>query len=224
MDAIIDFFSNLTNPEWIMANGGMYIILAIIFAETGLLLGFILPGDFLIFLTGTIIASGNKPFEDPIHNLLFWELMMVLAAVVGNMFGYWFGKKSGNFLFERKDTWYLKKKHIVQAKEFYERKGGGAIVIARFVPIVRTFAPIIAGVVRMPYRKFMLYNVIGAILWICSLCTVGYYLGTNPWVKEHLEYIVLGMIVAATAPILWKMIFGKKKESSVVGIIDKETA
>ena len=93
MDVIIDFFSNLTNPEWIMANGGMYIILAIIFAETGLLLGFILPGDFLIFLTGTIIASGNKPFDDPLQNLLFWELMMVLAAVVGNMFGYWFGKK-----------------------------------------------------------------------------------------------------------------------------------
>lgn len=224
MDAIIDFFSNLTNPEWIMANGGMYIILAIIFAETGLLLGFILPGDFLIFLTGTIIASGNKPFEDPIHNLLFWELMMVLAAVIGNMFGYWFGKKSGNFLFERKDTWYLKKKHIVQAKEFYERKGGGAIVLARFVPVVRTFAPIIAGVVRMPYRKFMLYNIIGAVLWICSLCTVGYFLGANPWVKRNLEYIVIGMIVVATAPVLWKMIFGKKKESTMVGAIDKETA
>lgn len=213
MDAIFEFFGNLTNAEWIMAHGGMYIILAIIFAETGLLLGFILPGDFLIFLTGTIIAAANQPFNDPIYNLIFWELMMIIAAVTGNMFGYWFGKKSGNFLFERKDTWYLKKKHIVQAKEFYERKGGGAILLARFVPIVRTFAPIIAGVVRMPYGKFMFYNIMGAILWIGSLCTIGFFIGRNPWVERNLEYIILGMIVVATAPVLIKMFFPKKEVS-----------
>lgn len=221
MDTIFEFFGNLTNAEWIMAHGGMYIILAIIFAETGLLLGFILPGDFLIFLTGTIIAGAQQPFDIPAYNLIFWECMMILAAVTGNMFGYWFGKKSGNFLFERKDTWYLKKKHIVQAKEFYERKGGGAILLARFIPIVRTFAPIIAGVVRMPYGKFMYYNILGAILWIGSLCTIGFFVGRHPFVERNLEYIVLAMIVIATAPILIKMIF-PKKEANKVTIEEKE--
>lgn len=214
---MMEFFHNLTNPEWIISHGGYYIILAIVFAETGLFLGFFLPGDFLLFITGTIIAKPEivTPFESHIANLFFWEGMIVLAAVLGNMVGYWFGKKSGPFLFERKDTWYYKKKHIIQAKDFYERKGGGAIILARFLPVVRTFAPIIAGVVNMNYKKFMLYNILGAVLWIGSLVTLGYFLGRNPWVERNLEYIVIGMVVLSTAPVLFKMIFGKSISETV---------
>ena len=214
---MMDFLHNLTNPEWIISHGGYYIILAIVFAETGLFLGFFLPGDFLLFITGTIIAKPEivTPFESHIANLFFWEGMIVLAAVLGNMVGYWFGKKSGPFLFERKDTWYFKKKHIIQAKDFYERKGGGAIILARFLPVVRTFAPIIAGVVNMNYKKFMLYNVVGAVLWIGSLVTLGYFLGRNPWVERNLEYIVIGMVVVSTAPVLFKMLFGKSISETV---------
>lgn len=213
MDAILDFLHNLTDPNWIIDHGGYYIVLAIVFAETGLLLGFILPGDFLLFITGTIIAKPEAvtPFDSHLQNMVFWELMIMLAAILGNMVGYWFGRKSGKYLFERKDTWYFKKKHIIQAKEFYERKGGGAIILARFLPIVRTFAPIVAGVVGMNYKKFMLYNVIGAVVWVGLLVTIGYFLGRNPWVERNLEYIVLGMVLVTTVPVLFKMIFGKSK-------------
>ncbi|RQO31091.1 alkaline phosphatase [Taibaiella sp. KBW10] len=218
MDVILNFFHNLTDPNWIINHGGYYIVLAIVFAETGLLLGFILPGDFLLFITGTIIAKPEAliPFDDHLHNMIFWEVMIILAAVLGNMVGYWFGKKSGKYLFERKDTWYFKKKHIVQAKDFYERKGGGAIIMARFLPVVRTFAPIVAGVVGMNYKKFMLYNVIGAVIWVGVLVTVGYFLGRNPWVERNLEYIVLGMVAVTTIPVLAKMIFGKTKPTDEV--------
>lgn len=213
MQTILDAFHNLTNAEWIIAHGGFYIIMAIVFAETGLFLGFMLPGDFLIFVSGTIVSQAGflHPFDTQLKNLIFWESMLILCAVVGNIVGYWFGKKSGNYLFERKDTWFLKRKHIMQAKDFYEKKGGTAIIMARFLPVIRTFAPIVAGVVKMDFKKFMMYNVVGAFLWIGILMTAGYALGQNPWVEKHLEYIVLGLALVTTVPVLYKMIFSKNK-------------
>lgn len=214
MQAIFDIFHNLTNAEWIIAHGGFYIIMAIVFAETGLFLGFMLPGDFLIFVAGTLVAQPEflDPFDNQVQNLIFWEAMLILCAIVGNIVGYWFGKKSGNYLFERKDTWFLKKKHILQAKEFYDRKGGSAIIMARFLPVIRTFAPIVAGVVKMDFKKFMVYNVVGAFLWIGILMTVGFTLGRNPWVEKNLEYIVLGLVLVTTIPVVYKMVFGKKPQ------------
>jgi membrane-associated protein len=227
MDSIIAFFhqmydpikTTLMNPDWIMAHGGLFLVAFIIFAETGLLVGFFLPGDSLLFITGIVIAGSQSTlFPTDIHivNLIFWIILLTVAAIIGNFVGYWFGKKTGPLLFERKDTWLIKKKHIHQAHEFYEKKGGAAVIFARFLPIVRTFAPIVAGVVNMDFKKFAFYNIIGAIAWVTSLVSLGFVLGENVWVKEHLEIIILGLVLVTTAPVLLKMFFGKKKPTEVV--------
>lgn len=215
MDVVIEFIKHLIDPDWIMQHGGLILVAFIIFAETGLFVGFFLPGDSLLFVTGMIIASADAthsaPFASHPVNLVFWILVFALCAVIGNVVGYWFGRKSGPLLFERRDTWLFKRKHLYAAKEFYEKRGGGAIIIARFLPIVRTFAPIVAGIVNMDFKKFFFYNIIGALAWIISITTLGFVLGENAWVKEHLEYIIIGLILVTTGPVLFKMFFGKKK-------------
>ncbi len=215
MDAFLEFLKNLTDPVWISNHGGLYIVVLIIFAETGLFIGFFLPGDSLLFITGMIIANSLSPFSNEVMNLVYWMALISVAGIIGNTVGYWFGKKSGPLLFERKDTWMFKRKYIVQAKEFYDKKGGGAIVLARFLPIVRTFAPIVAGVVRMDFKKFMFYNFIGCLAWVISMIMAGYLLGSNIWVKENLEYIVIGIVVITTAPVLMKLFFSKKKSPTL---------
>lgn len=211
----MDFIKNLTDPVWISNHGGLYIVVLIIFAETGLFVGFFLPGDSLLFITGMIIANSLSPFSNEMMNLVYWISLISVAGFIGNMVGYWFGKKSGPLLFERKDTWLFKRKYIVQAKEFYDKKGGGAIVLARFLPIVRTFAPIVAGVVKMDFKKFVFFNIIGCIAWVVSMIVAGYLLGSNVWVKENLEYIVIGLIVITTAPVLFKLFLSKKKSPTL---------
>ena len=215
MQEFLEFIKNLTDPVWISNHGGLYIVVLIIFAETGLFVGFFLPGDSLLFITGMIIANSLSPFSNEVMNIVYWISLISVAGIIGNMVGYWFGKKSGPLLFERKDTWLFKRKYIVQAKEFYDKKGGGAIVLARFLPIVRTFAPIVAGVVKMDFKKFVFYNIIGCIAWVVSMIMAGYLLGSNVWVKENLEYIVIGLIVITTAPVLFKIFFSKKKSPTL---------
>jgi membrane-associated protein len=152
-------------------------------------------------------------------NLLFLGLLISSAGIIGNMVGYWFGKKSGPFLFERKDSFLFKKKYLYQAKDFYDKHGGGAIVMARFLPIVRTFAPIIAGIVQMDKKKFMSFNIIGCFAWVYSMLIAGHYLQTfilNQFqydLKSHLEVIVIGIVLVTTAPVIIKMVFGKKKSA-----------
>jgi membrane-associated protein len=213
MSFAIDFLRNLTNPEWIMLHGGLYIVMFIVFAETGLFIGFFLPGDTLLFITGMIIAHTVPPDLAPFLYLFYWIGLISFAGVVGNYIGYWFGKKSGPLLFERRETWLFKRKHLFQAKEFYEKRGGGAIVLARFLPIVRTFAPIIAGIVHMDFRKFSFYNIVGCLAWVGSIVTAGFLLGENEWVKGNLEKIVIGIVVITTAPVLIRMIAGNKKSA-----------
>lgn len=219
MDAIFEFLKQLINPDWIMAHGGLYLVAFIIFAETGLFVGFLLPGDSLLFITGMIIASAKTnpvPFESHPLNLVFWIILLTIAAIIGNMVGYWFGKKSGPLLFERKESLLFKRKHLEAAHAFYEKRGGFAIIIARFLPIVRTFAPIVAGVVHMDYKKFVFFNIIGAVLWITSITTLGFILGENAWIREHLEWIVIGLIIVTTFPIIFKMVFHKKQPADAV--------
>lgn len=206
MTDIIDFIKNLADAEWIITNGGLYLVMLIVFAETGLFVGFFLPGDYLLFITGMIVANSMYPFDHSWANLLFWNTMITICAILGNFVGYWFGNKSGPLLFERKDSLLFKKKHMEQARAFYEKKGGSAIVIARFLPIVRTFAPIVAGVVKMDFKKFVRYNFIGAVIWVFSLVSLGFVLGENEFVKEYLDKIVIGIIVVTTLPVLWKII------------------
>lgn len=213
MDVILSFFENLMNPDWIMHNGGLYLVLAILFIETGVFFGFVLPGDPLLFISGIVLASVSEahyPFENPIYNLPFWMALFVLSTVLGNFFGYWFGNKF-KFLIDRKhDTWFLKQKHVQTAREFYDKKGGFTIAVARFLPIIRTFAPIIAGTINMNVQKFAIYNVIGAVLWVGSLTTLGYLLGDIPWVKHNLEFIILGIVLVVTTPVIVKFFFKKQ--------------
>lgn len=218
MQPIIEFFSNLTNPEWIMQHGGLYIVVLIVFIESGLFFGFFLPGDSLLFIAGMVIANTLSPFGFPIVNLLYWILLISTAGILGNYLGYFFGTKSDRFLLRRKDNWLFKKKYLFQAKDFYDRKGGGAIVLARFLPIVRTFAPIVAGMVKMKLSKFSLYNVIGSFLWAVMIVSAGFLLGENQWAKENLEKIILGIVFITTGPVLIKLVFKKKTKLKAVSV------
>ena len=211
MESILELFKHLTNADWITQHGGLYLVALIVFAETGLFVGFFLPGDSLLFVTGLIIAQSASPFDTAALNLPYWIVLITLAGIIGNIVGYWFGKKTGPILFERKYTWLFKRKHLIQAKEFYEKKGGSAIILARFIPIVRTFAPIVAGVVHMERKKFLIYNIVGSFAWVLSMTITGYCLGENEWVKGNLEKIVIGLILVTTLPVLYKMIFAKKR-------------
>jgi len=227
METIIEFFGNLTNPEWIMRHGGLYIVVLIVFIETGLFFGFFLPGDSLLFIAGMVIANTLAPFGLPLVNLLYWIVLIASAGVIGNFAGYWFGRKSDGLLVHRKDNWLFKKKYLVQAKEFYDKKGGGAIVLARFLPIIRTFAPIVAGMVKMNPAKFSFYNILGSFLWAGIIVSAGFLLGENVWAKENLEKIIIGIVLVTTAPVILKLLVGKKKSSlkaaPVYSLADSET-
>ncbi|MEO6000594.1 MAG: DedA family protein [Chitinophagaceae bacterium] len=213
METIVEIFSNLTNPEWIMQNGGLYFVLLIVFIETGIFFGFFLPGDPLLFISGMIIANTLDPFSLPVANLFFWILLIATSGIIGNYVGYWFGRKSERFLLQRKDNWLFKKKYIAQSKEFYDKRGGGAIVLARFLPLIRTFAPIVAGMVKMNMVKFSFYNILGSLLWSGTIVSAGFLLGENAWAKDHLEKIILGIVLITTGPVLLKLVLGKKKSN-----------
>ncbi|MEO6948606.1 MAG: VTT domain-containing protein [Ginsengibacter sp.] len=212
METIIEFFHHLINPEWIVQHGGLYIVALIVFIETGLFFGFFLPGDSLLFIAGMIIANTLSPFSIPLINLVYWIGLITTAGVLGNFLGYWFGKKSNGILF-KKDGWLFKKKYLHQAEEFYAKKGGGAIIVARFLPIVRTFAPIVAGMVQMKPAKFSFYNILGSFLWVVTIVSAGFLLGESAWAKDHLEKIILGIVLLTTGPVLLKLLIRKKKSS-----------
>lgn len=211
MDQIIEFFKHLINPSWIIEHGGLYLLLAIIFAETGLFIGFFLPGDSLLFVAGIYSEDLCRSFFDlPFVVIMF---LIATAGVLGNMVGFWFGKKSGPILFKKKDTFFFRKKHLHQAHDFFVKYGGGAIFFARFLPIIRTFAPIVAGMVGMDGKKFMFFNIIGSFSWVFSMMLAGHYLDKAfPNLKNHLELIILVIVVITTLPVLIKVVFGKAKQ------------
>ncbi|MDO9374605.1 MAG: VTT domain-containing protein [Bacteroidota bacterium] len=223
---LLDFhWTQLLQPQWYIDNGGLWFILFAVFAETGLFAGFFLPGDSLLFVTGifsdNLVKTGlGLDLNSSFLHLVLLGLVISAAGILGNFVGYWFGKKSGPFLFERKDTFLFKKKYLLQAKEFYDKHGGGAIVMARFLPIIRTFAPIVAGIVSMEKKKFTYYNIVGCVAWVFSMLFAGHYLQILflKWfdfdLKEHLEVIVIGIVLITTAPILIKLFFTKKPKST----------
>jgi membrane-associated protein len=231
---LLDFhWAQLLQPQFYIENGGLWLLLFVVFAETGLFAGFFLPGDSLLFVAGIFANKMDNGDPGLSHQLLKlfglggmqneWVDLLVLIAIVsvagilGNIVGYWFGRKSGPFLFERKDTFFFRKKFLYQAKEFYDKQGGGAIVVARFLPIIRTFAPIVAGIVGMDKKKFSFYNIIGCIAWVFSMIMAGHFL--QKWIlsqfnfdlKQHLEIIVLAIVLVTTAPVLIKLFWKKKK-------------
>ena len=212
-------WKDLLTPMFYIIFGGIWFVVFVIFAETGLFAGFFLPGDSLLFVAGIysfdLVKSGLGFNGGAFVNLVVLGLIISVAGTIGNFVGYWFGRKSGPFLFERKDTFFFRKKYLFQAKDFYDKHGGGAIVMARFLPIVRTFAPIVAGIVGMEKKKFTYYNVLGCVLWVFAMLFAGHYLQElflNQFdfdLREHLEVIVIGIVLVTTAPVILKIIFGK---------------
>lgn len=223
-------WKNLINPEYYIllevggVKIGLWIVLFIVFAETGLFAGFFLPGDSLLFLTGIYATEwiddlGNhRPglidqiyhIDSDLLNVTVLASLVALAGVLGNMTGYWFGSKSGYYLYKRQDTFLFKKKYLIQSKDFFEKHGGRAIIFARFLPIIRTFAPIVAGIVNMDKKKFMFYNVLSSIVWSFSLIFAGHYLNDYLMkrfdinMKDHIELIVIGLVVVTLAPVIIK--------------------
>lgn len=196
---------------------GLYIVLFIVFAETGLFAGFFLPGDSLLFLAGIYsreLIANVFLIESDFVNVALLSAFVALAGIFGNAVGYWFGSKSGYYLYNKKDSFWFKKKYLLQSKEFFEKHGGRAIIFARFLPIFRTFAPIVAGIVSMDKKKFMFYNIVSSILWSFSLIFAGHYLygfllaEYNIDLKEHIELIVIGLVVITILPVVLK--FSKK--------------
>ena len=191
--------------------GGLAVLLLVVFAETGLLVGFFLPGDYLLFIAGMVCAT--KP--EVLNVNIYWLItLMSLAAIIGNFSGYWFGRKIGPALYKREDTWLFKKRYVEATKVFYDKHGAKTLILGRFLPYIRTFAPVLAGVIKVHFGRFVIYSVVGAVLWMCSFVTLGYKLGTYQWVQDHVGYIVVGLIAATSIPLLIAYLRNRKKRSS----------
>jgi len=197
VESAIEFLRSLYNPEKLIElirSGGYVVLAAIVFAETGLFIGFFLPGDSLLFTAGLVAAQG-------FFNLGYLMLLLSVMAVVGDALGYSIGHKAGEALYSKEDTFWFRRKHLLYAKEFYEKHGGKAIFLARFVPFARTFAPVVAGIAQMSYARFASYNIFGGVFWVCSMTAAGYYLGSVTWVHKNLEKVVLLIVFLSVLPI-----------------------
>lgn len=181
------------NPESI-AQAGLWLIALIVFTESGLLVGFFLPGDTLLFAAGILAAQGGL-------NIIATITVIIVAAVVGDNVGYTIGRYSGKKLFHKKDGILFKQEYMDQAEKFYEKHGGKAIILARFIPIIRTFAPLVAGIGKMQRSTFFFYNVIGAVIWATSVTLLGYYIGGRfPELVHYLEYVIIAVVVLSFGP------------------------
>ncbi|MEZ4787089.1 MAG: VTT domain-containing protein [Flavobacterium haoranii] len=222
-------WTKLFNPEFYITMEfggvpvGIYMVLFIVFAETGLFAGFFLPGDSLLFLSGIYSRELVETFfyiPSDFSNVTVLSLLIAAAATLGNIFGYWFGARSGQFLYQKEDSFFFKKKYLQESQVFFERHGGKAIIFARFLPIVRTFVPIIAGIVHMEKTRFMFYNVLSSIMWSFTLVFAGHYLygffldEFDLDLKKHIEKIILILIAVTTFPLLMKAIKSRKKPNS----------
>ena len=174
-------------------------MLVVIFAETGLFFGFFLPGDYLLVLAGLLCATNILDVS-----IVVLLLSLIAAGILGNFTGYWFGYRTGPMLFKRNESFFFKKRYVTMAEEFYAKYGGMALVLGRFFPIIRTFAPIFAGVVKVNFRKFTIFNIIGSVMWVCILTLVGYFLGKKypDEIKYYLKYVILGLILITSIPLL----------------------
>lgn len=194
MQTLVDFFHRLSNLHELVQWAGLFGLAAIIFSETGLLVGVFLPGDSLLVTAGLFAATGYL-------NIYTLVPVLTLAAICGNSVGYFIGRTTGPRIFNRENSLFFNKKHAIRAQQFYEKYGKKTIVLAQFMPIIRTFAPVTAGVAGMPFRTFITFNVIGAIIWIWSMLGIGYFLGNYiPGVDEHIEIVVLIVVFLSILP------------------------
>jgi membrane-associated protein len=213
MHQILDFLRTLTDPERLIAllatviTGwhGYAMLFAIVFAETGLLVGFFLPGDSLLFTVGVVAGAGQ---------LDIWviNLLLIVAAIVGDAVGYLLGRHAGPRVFSRPDSKLFKQEHLLRTKAFYEKHGGKTIIYARFVPIIRTFAPFVAGVAQMPYHRFLAFNVFGGVGWVIAMTMAGYTLGNVPIVRAHFEKVVVGIVLVSVLPIVFEYLKSRRRD------------
>lgn len=201
-------------PEFLIETFGTLGLLTIVFVESGLLVGFVLPGDSLLFTAGLLSASGNLPD--------LWVLLITipLAAIAGDQVGYTIGRKAGPAIFRRPDSRFFRQEHVDKSHEYFERYGPRTIVIARFVPIVRTFAPVMAGVARMRYRTFLLFNVIGGVGWGVGVTALGYYLGQVAFVRANVELFILGIVALSVLPIVLELLRGWREARAGRGDVE----
>lgn len=203
MDWIFGFFSNLQNIEGLIRWGGYTALAIIIFAESGLFFGFFLPGDSLLVTAGLLASRGY---------LNIWELLILLSlmAIAGDSVGYYFGKLTGPKIFKKEKSILFAKDHLLRAQAFYEKHGGKTIILARFMPIVRTFAPIVAGVGQMKYSRFLSFNVWGGLLWVCSMLGIGFFLGkTIPNIDRYIHIVIIVIILLSISPAIFSWVKGR---------------
>ena len=195
----------LYNLPELLTWGGYVGLGAIVFAETGLFFGFFLPGDSLLVTAGLLAASG-------VLNILYVNVIVFAAAVSGDAFGYYFGRKVGRALFSREDSRFFKRKYVLKTKAFYDQHGGKTIVLARFIPIIRTFAPIVAGTAGMTYRQFAVFNVFGGLLWTVSMTSIGYFfIKLFPNLAAYVHVLILVIIVLSFVPMIVEYLRGRRK-------------
>jgi membrane-associated protein len=194
-------------PQWLISTFGLAGILALVFAESGLLIGFFLPGDSLLFTAGLLIA-GRTYLHQPLWLMC---LLVSIAAVAGDQFGYLFGRRFGPALFRRPNSRLFRQENLTRAREFFAKYGARSIVLARFVPIVRTFTPIVAGASHMRYRTFLIYNIAGGTLWGCGVTILGYFLGQVTFVKANIEFILIGIVALSVIPIGIELLRSRRK-------------
>lgn len=225
MDSAVRLIALL--PDWLdpetllntlLANYGsiaFWVVVAIIFAECGLLIGFFLPGDSLLFVTGLFIARAASTTEAGIDvNIWLAIVVLMIAAILGNIVGYWIGHKAGTPLFNRPNSRLFKQEYVDRTSAFFSKYGARAIVMARFVPIVRTFITAIAGVARMDFRRFMLFTAIGGVIWAVGVTLAGYFLGTIPFVKDNIEAILLLVVLVSVIPIVIEFIKHRRQRGT----------
>jgi membrane-associated protein len=197
------------DAESIIGYGGILIIFLVVFGSNGLFFCFFLPTGALLFTAGIMTASGNLP-----HSIFTVCSLLILASVLGNLTGYWFGRKAGPLLYSRKDSKFFKQKHLKSAELFYRKYGWLALTIGLFLPIIRTFSPIVAGMVKLYIPRFVLLTITGSVLYIMSFVMAGYFIGSRPALKSWLNYIVIGFILIVTVPLTYRIIKEMRKKRS----------
>ena len=210
MDFIQDFFRTVYNVPELIRLGGLVGLVAVVFAETGLMVGFFLPGDSLLVTAGVFAAAGRL-------DIVWLNVALVLAAIAGDATGYWIGYRTGKALYNRPDSLLFRRDHLMKTHEFYEKHGGKTIVIARFMPILRTFAPVVAGAATMTYRRFAVYNIVGGASWVLSMTLIGYFLGRAvPNVEKHIHLVVAVVIFLSLLPglISWLRVRSQARKDS----------
>ncbi len=201
----------LLNPETLLTSGGFLVLAAIVFAESGLLVGFFLPGDSLLFIAGFLASTSGKNVLAPV-----WLVMLVAAsmAIVGDQVGYLIGKKLGPTIFSRPKSRLFDPQHVLKAQDFFKKYGARTIILARFVPVVRTFAPVVAGVGDMHYRTFVRYNIVGGLMWGAGIPLLGFFLGQIDIVKNNIEIAILAIVFISLLPVILEFVKHRRQSSS----------